>query len=168
LQFAIRDSDPVLCMESETLYSFKSEIDDSIDTIPIGKANLIKQGSDVSLISYSRMTHVCLQAYDILEKQGIKCDVLDLRSLRPLDEEAIIKSAKKTGRVIIVHEGWPYGGVGAEISDRIQRLCFNYLNSPTLRVCSYDCPMPYNATLEAICIPDANRVVETVKRSVNF
>jgi pyruvate dehydrogenase E1 component beta subunit len=168
LKSAIRDADPVLCMESETLYSFKSEIDDSIDTIPIGKANLIKQGSDVSLISYSRMTHVCLQAYDILEKQGIKCDVLDLRSLRPLDEEAIIKSAKKTGRVIVVHEGWPYGGVGAEISDRIQRLCFNYLNSPTLRVCSYDCPMPYNATLEAICIPDANRVVETVKRSVNF
>jgi len=168
LKSAIRDSDPVLCMESETLYSFKSEIDDSIDTIPIGKANLIKQGSDVSLISYLRMTHVCLQAHDILQKQGIKCDVLDLRSLRPLDEEAIIKSAKKTGRVIIVHEGWPYGGVGAEISDRIQRLCFNYLNSPTLRVCSYDCPMPYNATLEAICIPDANRVVETVKRSVNF
>ena len=168
LKSAIRDSDPVLCMESETLYSFKAEIDDSIDIIPIGKANLIKQGSDVSLISYSRMTHVCLQAHDILEKQGIKCDVLDLRSLRPLDEESIIKSAKKTGRVIIVHEGWPYGGVGAEISDRIQRLCFNYLNSPTLRVCSYDCPMPYNATLEAICIPDANRVVETVKRSVNF
>jgi len=168
LKSAIRDSDPVLCMESETLYSFKAEIDDSIDIIPIGKANLIKQGSDVSLISYSRMTHVCLQAHDILEKQGIKCDVLDLRSLRPLDEESIIKSAKKTGRVIIVHEGWPYGGVGAEISDRIQRLCFNYLNSPTLRVCSYDCPMPYNATLETICIPDANRVVETVKRSVNF
>jgi len=168
LKSAIRDSDPVLCMESETLYSFKAEIDDSIDIIPIGKANLIKQGCDVSLISYSRMTHVCLQAHDILEKQGIKCDVLDLRSLRPLDEESIIKSAKKTGRVIIVHEGWPYGGVGAEISDRIQRLCFNYLNSPTLRVCSYDCPMPYNATLEAICIPDANRVVETVKRSVNF
>lgn len=168
LKAAIRDPDPVLCMESETLYSFKGEIDDSIDIIPLGKANLIKEGSDISLISYSRMTHVCLQAADILEKEGIKCDVLDLRSLRPLDEDTIIKSAKKTGRVIIVHEGWPYGGVGAEISDRIQRLSFNYLKSPILRVSSYDCPMPYNSTLESLCIPDSKRVIEVVKRSVNY
>lgn len=168
LKSAIRDNNPVLCMESETLYSFKGDVDDSIELIPLGSANVIKSGTKCTLVSYSRASHVCLEAAKKLEEKNIDVEIVDLRSLRPLDEDTIIKSVKKTHRCVIVHEGWSYGGVGAEITDRVQRLAFNYLDAPILRVTSYDAPMPYNATLEQICNPNADRVVSAVLNVINY
>lgn len=168
LKSAIRDNNPVLCMESETLYSVKGDVDDSIDTIPLGVANVVRAGTKCTIVAYSRMTHVALEAAGKLQDRGIDVEVVDLRSLRPLDEGTILRSVKKTGRCVVVHEGWSYGGVGAEIADRVQRLAFNHLDAPILRVTSYDAPMPYNATLEQICNPTSDRVVATVLNVINF
>jgi pyruvate dehydrogenase E1 component beta subunit len=168
LKSAIRDNNPVLCMESETLYSVKGDVDDSIDTIPLGVANVVRAGTKCTIVAYSRMTHVALEAAVKLQDKGIDVEVVDLRSLRPLDEGTILRSVKKTHRCVVVHEGWSYGGVGAEIADRVQRLAFNHLDAPILRVTSYDAPMPYNATLEQICNPTSDRVVSTVLNVINF
>ena len=168
LKSAIRDNNPVLCMESETLYSVKGDVDDSIDTVPLGVANVVRTGTKCTLVAYSRMTHVCLEAAQKLQDKGYDVEIVDLRSLRPLDEETIIRSVKKTHRCVVVHEGWSYGGVGAEIADRVQRLAFNHLDAPILRVTSYDAPMPYNAMLEQICNPTSDRVVATVLNAINF
>ena len=164
LKAAIRDENPVLVMESETLYGFKGEVADDLDVVPLGKANVVRQGTDVTIVAYSRMTHVALEAAATLEKEGISAEVVDLRSLRPLDEDAIAASVRKTHRCVVVHEGWPYGGVGAEISDRVQRLAFDDLDAPILRVTTFDVPMPYNAKLEQACMPQPERVVAAVKR----
>jgi pyruvate dehydrogenase E1 component beta subunit len=110
------------------------------------------------------MTHVALEAAAALEKDGVSAEVVDLRSLRPLDEETLVASVERTHRLVVVHEGWPYGGVGAEIADRIQRLAFDALDAPIVRVTTLDVPMPYSAKLELACIPQADRVVATVKR----
>ena len=164
LKAAIRDDNPVLVMESETLYGFKGEVAGNLDIVPIGKANVVREGTDVTIVAYSRMTHVALEAAATLEKEGISAEIVDLRSLRPLDEDAIVRSVRKTHRCVVVHEGWPYGGVGAEISDRVQRLAFDDLDAPILRVTTLDVPMPYNAKLEQACIPQPERVVAAVKR----
>jgi pyruvate dehydrogenase E1 component beta subunit len=167
LKAAIRDDNPVLVMESETLYSLKGEVPDDLDIVPLGKARIAREGKDCTVVSYSRMTHVALEAAAVLAKEGISVEVLDLRSLRPLDEEALIASVMKTHRCVVVHEGWPYGGVGAEIADRVQRLAFDWLDAPILRVTTMDVPMPYNAKLEQLCMPQPDRVIATVKRVVN-
>ena len=164
LKAAIRDENPVLVMESETLYSVKGDMPDGDDIVPLGKAKIVREGTGVTIVAYSRMTHVALEAAAQLEKEGISVEVIDLRSLRPLDEDTIVRSVRKTHRCVVVHEGWPYGGVGAEISDRVQRLAFDALDAPILRVTTLDVPMPYNAKLEMLCIPQADRVVATVKR----
>jgi pyruvate dehydrogenase E1 component beta subunit len=167
MKAAIRDDNPVLVMESETLYSLKGEIPDGFDVTPIGKARLVREGKDCTLISYSRMTHVAMEAAAALEKEGISAEIVDLRSLRPLDEDAIAESVRKTHRCVVVHEGWPYGGVGAEVADRVQRLAFDWLDAPVLRVTTMDVPMPYNAKLEQLCMPQPDRVIAAVKRVVN-
>lgn len=131
-------------------------------------ANVVRAGTKCTIVAYSRMTHVALEAAGKLQDRGIDVEVVDLRSLRPLDEGTILKSVKKTHRCVVVHEGWSYGGVGAEIADRVQRLAFNHLDAPILRVTSYDAPMPYNATLEQICNPTSDRVVATVLNVINF
>lgn len=164
MKTAIRDDDPVCYMESETLYTVKGDVDDAIDTIPFGLANVVRSGTRCTLIAYSRMTHVCLDAAKTLADKGIDVEVVDLRSLRPLDEETIVSSVRKTHHCVVVHEGWPYGGVGAEVVDRVQRLAFDHLDAPILRVSNYDVPMPYNATLEQLCMPNSGRVVATVER----
>lgn len=163
---AIRDNNPVLFMESETLYSLKGELPENADAVPLGVARIARPGSDCTIVAYSRMTHVALDAAKQLEKEGISVEIVDLRSLRPLDEDTIIASVRKTHRAVVVHEGWPYGGVGAEISDRIQRLAFDDLDAPVLRVTTLDVPMPYNAKLEQYCMPQASRVVDTIKRTL--
>ncbi len=132
----------------------------------MGQARIVREGTDCSIISYSRMTHVATEAALALEKEKISVEILDLRSLRPLDENAIVHSVRKTHRCVVVHEGWPYGGVGAEIADRVQRLAFDSLDAPVLRVTTFDVPMPYNAKLEQLCIPQAARVIAAVKRVV--
>jgi pyruvate dehydrogenase E1 component beta subunit len=164
LKTAIRDDDPVLLMESETLYGVRGDVPDGEHTVPLGKAHIARSGSDVTLAAYSRMTHVALEAAAALEKDGVSAEVVDLRSLRPLDEETLVASVERTHRLVVVHEGWPYGGVGAEIADRIQRLAFDALDAPIVRVTTLDVPMPYSAKLELACIPQADRVVATVKR----
>ena len=164
MKTAVRDDDPVCFMESETLYSVKGEVDDAVQTIPFGLANVVRQGSRCTLLAYSRMTHVCLEAAAALAEKGVDVEVVDLRSLRPLDEETIVRSVRKTHHCVVVHEGWPYGGVGAEVVDRVQRLAFDALDGPVLRVTTYDVPMPYNATLEQLCTPNAARVIATVER----
>lgn len=164
MKTAVRDNDPVCFMESETLYSVKGDVDDAIETIPFGLANVVREGTRCTLVAYSRMTHVCLDAAQKLAEKGIDVEVVDLRSLRPLDEETIVRSVRKTHHCVVVHEGWPYGGVGAEVVDRVQRLAFDSLDAPILRVTTYDVPMPYNATLEQLCMPNAARVVATVER----
>ena len=166
LKAAIRDDNPVLVMESETLYSLKGEVPDDLDVLPMGKAQIVGQGTDCTIVAYSRMTHVAIDAAAQLEKAGISVEIVDLRSLRPLDEDTIVHSARKTHRCVIVHEGWPYGGVGAEVADRVQRLAFDHLDAPILRVTTLDVPMPYNAKLEQLCMPQPDRVVDAVKRVV--
>ena len=167
MKTAIRDDNPVLVMESETLYSVKGDIPDDLDTVPIGKAQVVTQGTDVTIVAYSRMTHVALEAAAALEKKNVSVEVVDLRSLRPLDEDTLVHSVQKTHRCVVVHEGWPYGGVGAEIVDRIQRLAFDSLDAPVLRVTQLDVPMPYNAKLEQLCMPQADRVIAAVLRVVS-
>ncbi|AUX32654.1 MULTISPECIES: pyruvate dehydrogenase complex E1 component subunit beta [Sorangium] len=165
LKSAIRDDNPVLFMESETLYGVKGEVPDDPDfTVPLGVASIAREGTDVTIISWSRMVHVALEAAAELEKEGISAEIVDLRSLRPLDEEAIVKSVTKTHRAVVAHEGWPYGGVGAEVADRIQRLAFDELDAPVLRATTLDVPMPYNARLEQYVIPQAARIIENVHR----
>ena len=160
---AIRDDNPVLYMESETLYSVKGDVPESMQPVPFGKARVVRTGADVTLVAYSRMTHVALEAALMLEQLGVSAEVVDLRSLRPLDEDTICASVEKTHRCVVVHEGWPYGGVGAEVADRVQRLVFDALDGPILRVSSLDVPMPYNAKLEQACMPTKERVVAAVQ-----
>ena len=163
LKAAIRDDDPVLFLESETLYSVKGDVPEGDYVVPFGKGRIAREGKDCTLISYSRMVHVCLEAAEALAAKGIDCEVIDLRSLRPLDEEILVQSISKTHRAVVAYEGWPYGGVGAEVVDRIQRLAFDELDAPILRVTTLDVPMPYNAKLEQHVIPQADRVIAAVE-----
>jgi pyruvate dehydrogenase E1 component beta subunit len=168
LKTAIRDDNPVLFMESETLYNIKGEVPDDPDfTVPMGLANVAREGRDVTIVAWSRIVHVALEAAKVLAGEGIEAEVVDLRSLRPLDEETVVKSVQKTHRAVVAGEGWPYGGVGAEVADRIQRLAFDDLDAPVLRVSTLDFPMPYNAKLELHVIPGVERILESV-RSVTY
>ena len=165
LKTAIRDPNPVVYLESETLYAFKGEVPNDDDfTVPFGKGRIAREGEDATIISWSRLLQVSLQAAEQLASEGIDAEVIDLRSLRPLDEDILVQSVSKTHRAVVAYEGWPYGGVGAEITDRIQRLAFDQLDAPVLRVTTLDYPMPYNATLEQHVIPQADRIVEAVKK----
>src|SRR5271165_3266982 len=164
MKAAIRDDNPVLVMESETLYAVKGEVPDGDHVVELGRAQVVRPGRDVTIATYSRMTHVVLEAAAALEKEGVSVEVVDLRSLRPLDEATIVASVERTHRLVVVHEGWPYGGVGAEIADRVQRLAFDALDAPILRVSTLDVPMPYSAKLELQCMPQADRIVATVRR----
>ncbi len=164
LKTAIRDDNPVLLMESETLYAIKGDVPDGEHLVAFGRASIVRPGADVTLAAYSRMTHVALEAASALERDGISAEVVDLRSLRPLDEDTLVASVERTHRLVVVHEGWPYGGVGAEIADRVQRLAFDALDAPILRVATLDVPMPYSAKLEQTCMPQPERVRDTVKR----
>ncbi|MDB5218082.1 MAG: Pyruvate dehydrogenase component beta subunit, partial [Myxococcaceae bacterium] len=159
MKAAIRDDNPVCIMESETLYSVKGEVPDGDVVVEMGKANIVRKGTDCTIVAYSRMTHVALDAAATLEKEGISVEVVDLRSLRPLDEDTIADSVRRTHRCVVVHEGWPFGGVGAEICDRVQRLAFDWLEAPILRIAQLDVGMPYNAKLEQLCMPQPARVV---------
>lgn len=166
IKTAIRDDDPVLFMESETLYALKGTVSNDPEVlVPFGKARIARPGKDVTIVSWSRIVHVALEAAAMLEKEGIDAEVIDLRSLRPLDEDTLAESVKRTHRAVIAYEGWPYGGVGGEIVDRIQRLAFDDLDAPIERVTTLDVPMPYNAKLEQAVIPQAPRIVEAARRA---
>ena len=143
LKAAIRDDDPVVVMEGELLYNLRGEVPDGEHIVPLGLADLKRQGDDVSIITHGKMVHLALQAATRLERDGIQADVLDLRSLRPLDVDAILASVRKTNRVIYLEEGWPYAGIGAQIAATIQEEAFDHLDAPVLRVTQADVPMPY-------------------------
>lgn len=165
LKAAIRDDDPVAVFEGELLYALKGEVPDDEDfVIPLGVADLKREGSDVSIITHGKMLHVALQAAEVLAKDGIEADVLDLRSLRPLDMEAIEATIRKTNRAVYVEEGWPFAGVGAQIATLIQEETFDHLDAPILRVTQADVPMPYAKNLEKLAKPSVERVVEACNR----
>jgi pyruvate dehydrogenase E1 component beta subunit len=165
LKAAIRDDDPVAVFEGEMLYNLKGEVPEDDDFIvPLGVADLKREGSDVSIITHGKMIHVALQAAAQLEKDGISADVLDLRSLRPLDTDAILRTVAKTNRVVLLEEGWPYGGITATVAALIQEEAFDELDAPVLRVTQADVPMPYAKQLEKLAKPSAELVVEKVNR----
>jgi pyruvate dehydrogenase E1 component beta subunit len=160
LKAAIRDDDPVIFMEGELLYALKGEVPDDDDfVVPLGVADVKKEGTDVSIITHGKMVHVCLQAAQKLQQDDIDAEVVDLRSLRPLDVEAILRSVHRTNRVVYVEEGWPYVGIGAQIVDVIQTEAFDYLDAPVVRVTQADVPMPYAKNLERVAKPSADRVI---------
>ena len=165
LKTAIRDNDPVVVMESELLYNFKGEVPDGEEfLIPLGVADLKREGSDVSIITHGQMIHVALRAADQLAKKGLEADVLDLRSLRPLDVESILESVGKTNRAVCLEEGWSYGGVGAQVVSILMEEAFDDLDAPVLRVTQADVPMPYNKKLEAWSKPNVSRLVEACEK----
>jgi pyruvate dehydrogenase E1 component beta subunit len=160
LKAAIRDNDPVIFFEGELLYALKGEVPDGDDHIvPLGVAEVKREGSDVSLITHGKMVHVCLQAAAQLEKESVKAEVLDLRSLRPLDVDAILATVAKTNRAVYVEEGWGYAGIGAQVVDIINEEAFDDLDAPVLRVFQADVPMPYSKSLEKLAKPTVDRVV---------
>jgi len=163
LAAAIRDDDPVAVMEGELLYNVQGEVPDGEYVIPLGVADLKREGGDVSIVTHGKMVHVALQAADKLAKDGIEADVLDLRSLRPLDVDAILETVRRTNRVVYLEEGWPYLGVGAQIASLIQQEAFDFLDAPVTRVTQADVPMPYAKNLEQLAKPNANRVVEACR-----
>ncbi|MFW6078287.1 MAG: pyruvate dehydrogenase complex E1 component subunit beta [Gemmatimonadota bacterium] len=165
LKAAIRDDDPVVVMEGELLYALKGEVPEEDDFIvPLGLADVKNEGDDVSIITHGKMVHIALQAASQLDKDGVSAEVLDLRSLRPLDVDAIKASVQKTNRVVYVEEGWPFVGIGAQIVDVIQDETFDWLDAPVVRVTQADVPMPYSKNLEKLAKPSAERVVEACNR----
>ncbi len=165
LKAAIRDDDPVCVFEGEMLYNMKGEVPEDDDyVIPLGVADLKREGGDVSIITHGKMIHVALQAAAQLEKDGVQADVLDLRSLRPLDTDAILATVAKTNRVVLLEEGWPYGGITATIAAMIQEEAFDHLDAPVLRVTQADVPMPYAKAMEKAAKPTAELVVQKVNQ----
>jgi pyruvate dehydrogenase E1 component beta subunit len=165
LKSSVRDNNPVVFIESEVLYGTRGEVPEDEDyLIPLGVADIKRPGKDVTIIAHSKMVFVALEAATELAKEGIEAEVIDPRTLRPLDLKTILDSVKKTNRVVIVEEGWPYCGVGAQFVDWIQHQAFDYLDAPILRVTGADVPMPYAKNLEHLCLPDKNRVMDAVKR----
>jgi pyruvate dehydrogenase E1 component beta subunit len=162
LKSAIRDDNPVIFMENEVLYNYKGEVPDEEYHIPLGLSEVKRAGKDVTLVGWSRSCVTALQAAELLAKQGVEAEVVDPRTLRPLDDEAIFESVRKTGRCVVVEEGWRLAGFGAEIADRVQRECFDALDAPVLRVTSEDVPMPYAKTLEKAYLPQPEKVVAAV------
>jgi pyruvate dehydrogenase E1 component beta subunit len=164
LKASIRDNDPVAFMEGELLYNIRGEVPEGEHVIPLGVADLKREGGDVSIVTHGKMVHLALRAAGVLSKEGFEADVLDLRSLRPLDADAILASVRKTNRMVCLEEGWPYSGVGAQIAAMVQEEAFDDLDAPILRVTQADVPMPYAKNLEIMAKPSAQRVVDACKR----
>ncbi|OHD16001.1 MAG: pyruvate dehydrogenase [Spirochaetes bacterium GWD1_61_31] len=164
LKTAIRDNDPVVILESEMLYGYKAEVPEEEFLTPLGKANILRQGEDISLISFGRPVHLALQAAVLLEQRGVQAEVIDLRSLRPLDEDTIAQSVKKTGRAVVIDESWPAASAGSYIAYRLAAECFDYLDAPVELVASEDVPMPYNHALELAVQPSVDKIMAAARR----
>ena len=163
LKTAIRDDNPVVFIEGEVLYGRKGPMSEGDRRIPLGQAEIKRGGTDVTVVAWSKMLHVALAAADELAKDGIELEVLDPRTLRPLDDRLIFESVKKTNRCIIVEEGWPFAGLGAEIAYRIMQEGFDFLDAPVVRVTGEDVPMPYAKNLEHEVFPNVEKVVRAVR-----
>ena len=165
LKAAIRDPNPVMFLENEVVYGQEFDVPDVEDwVLPIGKAKVRRPGKDVTITSHSRMVGLALQAAEELAKDGIEAEVIDLRSLRPLDTDTIVQSVMKTNRLVSVEEGWGPMGVGAEVCARVVEEAFDYLDAPPARVCQADAPMPYAANLETLSLPSVEKIVQAVKQ----
>ena len=163
LKSAIRDNDPVCFMESEMLYGFKGLVPEGEYTVPIGLAAVRREGTDVTLVSYNKMMLVALEAADELAKEGISAEVIDLRTIRPLDYHTLVKSLKKTNRMVVIDESWPFAGVSSEVTYQMQRYAFDYLDAPVIRVNAADTSLPYAAPLVDAYMPNAAKVIKAVK-----
>ncbi len=165
LKSAIRDDDPVIFLESELLYAMKGEVPDDPDyVVPLHKGRVIRDGADVTIVAYSKRVHQALAAADLLAQEGVKAEVIDLISLRPLDQDLILKSFRKTNRMVTVEESWSFCGVGASIVDIVQRNAFDYMDAPIERVTLEETPMPYNESLENSVQPSPEKIVKAARR----
>ena len=166
LKSAVRDQNPVIFIEAQLLYSIKGEVQEGEYTIPIGQAELKRQGKDVTIVAYSKMLLLALEVAELLAHEGIEVEVMDPRTLKPFDLATITASVKKTGRLVIVEEGWRFAGLGAQIAESVYSEAFDYLDGPIVRVTGADVPMPYSRPLEDAAIPDRDRVLAAVRRLV--
>jgi pyruvate dehydrogenase E1 component beta subunit len=164
LKSAIRDDNPVICFEAQALYGTTGETPEGEYTLPIGKAQVRREGADVTLIGWSKMQLLCMKTAERLAEEGVDAEVIDPCTLRPLDVETLVHSARKTHRVVIVEEAWPYAGVSAEIADRIYYNAFDSLDAPIERVTGEDVPIPYAKNLEAAALPSSAKIIAAVKR----
>ncbi|WP_397423387.1 pyruvate dehydrogenase complex E1 component subunit beta, partial [Phenylobacterium sp.] len=164
MKAAIRDPNPVVFLEHEMLYGQEFDVPEGIDwVVPIGKAKVRREGTGVTLVAYSRMVGFCLQAAEKLVEEGIDAEVIDLRTLRPMDTETIVNSVKKTNRLVTVEEGWGPMGVGSYICAKVVEDAFDYLDAPPARVCQEDVPLPYAANLELLSMPSVEKIVAAAK-----
>jgi len=163
LKAAIRSNDPVLFIEHATLYQTRGEVPDGDYVVPIGKSIVQRPGKDVTIVTYSKMLEISLKAAEQLAAEGIDAEIVDLRTLRPLDMEPVIESVKKTNRAVVVEEGWKSFGVGSEVASRIYEEAFDHLDAPVKRVAQLEVPLPYNRNLEQLAIPNAEWVIKAVK-----
>lgn len=164
LKSAIRDDDPVIFMESEQMYGDKGEIPEGEFTIPLGVAEIKREGTDVTIVSFGKIIKVAYAAADTLEKEGISCEVIDLRTVRPMDRKTILDSVKKTNRLVILEEAWPFGNVATEIIYHVQNEIFDYMDAPIVKLNTADTPAPYSPTLLAEWLPSSDDVIKAVKK----
>ena len=166
LKTCVRQENPVVFLEHESLYGVKGEVPEGEHLVPLGRANVLRVGKDVTIVAYSKCVYDALAAADALENEGIDAEVIDLRTLNPLDIATVIESVKKTGKAIVVYEGWRTGGAGAEIAAQIYEAAFDHLDAPVERVATLDTPMPYNARLERAALPSAADIVKVAEQLV--
>ena len=164
LKAAIRDDNPVIFIEAQLLYGTKGDVQEGDYTLPIGKAEIKREGKDVTIAAYSKMLLLALEAASGLAKDGIDAEVVDLRTLKPLDVATLLQSVKKTGRLVIVEEGWRFAGLGAQIAESVYSTVFDALDGPIVRVTGEEVPMPYSRPLEDLAIPDRTRIIQAVKQ----
>ncbi|GIR58900.1 MAG: pyruvate dehydrogenase subunit beta [Crocinitomicaceae bacterium] len=166
LKSAIRDDDPVLIMESEKMYGDKGEIPEGEYLIPIGKADIKRKGDHVTLVSFGKIIKVVHEAAEALQKEGISCEIIDLRSVRPIDYDTVVESVKKTNRCVVIEESWPLASISGEIAYHLQRYAFDYLDSPVIRVMQSDTPFAFSKVLIEEALPNVSRIVNAVKSSL--
>ncbi|MBC7412192.1 MAG: pyruvate dehydrogenase complex E1 component subunit beta [Bacteroidia bacterium] len=164
LKAAIRDNDPVIFMESEQMYGDKGEVPEGEYIIPIGVADIKREGTDVTIVSFGKIIKQCYAAAEELAKEGISCEIIDLRTVRPIDYPTVIASVKKTNRCVIVEEAWPLASISSELAYNIQRYAFDNLDAPVMRVTCADVPLPYAPTLIEASLPNAPRIIKAVKQ----
>lgn len=164
LKSAIRDNDPVIFMESEQMYGDKGEVPEGEYLIEIGKADIKREGTDVTIVSFGKIMKACYLAAEELEKAGVSCEIIDLRTIRPIDYDTVITSVKKTNRLVIVEEAWPLGSIATEVTFKVQKDAFDYLDAPILRVTSADVPLPYAPTLIEAALPNPTKIIAAVNQ----
>lgn len=163
IKSAIRDNDPICMMESEMLYGLEGEVPEEEYLVPIGKAAVRKEGADVTLVTFNKMIIPTMEAAEELEKEGISAEVIDLRTIRPLDHHTLVQSIKKTNRMVVIDESWPFGSISSEIAYRMQKYAFDYLDAPVTRINAADTSLPYAPTLVEEYLPNAEKIIKAVK-----